>query len=143
MLTTFITPFGRFNFSNLTDSRLQLPGQPFSDFAAEYGFCHVNSSPKFPQSNGEAECAVQRVKNLLKKAVDPYLALLAYWSTPLQNGFSLAQQLMGRQLLTTVTSLAKHSSGQLKGKGEWFSKASTSVTESATSADSHLENRCE
>ncbi|KAJ8369344.1 hypothetical protein SKAU_G00093720 [Synaphobranchus kaupii] len=59
---------------------------------------------KFPQSNGEAECMVQTVKNL-KKAADPYLALLAYRVTPLQNGYSPAELLMGRQLYTTVPTL--------------------------------------
>ena len=50
-----------------------------------YGFTHVTSSPRFPQANGEAEQAVAIVKNLLKKSVDPYLALVVYRTSPLKN----------------------------------------------------------
>ena len=85
-----------------TDNGPQFSGQDMKMFAEKYGFRHVTSSPKFSQSNGEAERAVQTVKNLLKKASDPYLALLAYRNTPLSNGYSPAQLLMGRRLRTTV-----------------------------------------
>ena len=86
----------------MSDNGPQFSGQVFAGFAASYGFRHVTSSPRFPQSNGEAERAVQTVKNLLKKAADPYLALLAYRATPLQSGYSPAQLLMGGRLGTTV-----------------------------------------
>ncbi|KAJ8355031.1 hypothetical protein SKAU_G00225980 [Synaphobranchus kaupii] len=88
-----------------SDNGPQFSGSHFKAFAAEYGFVHITSSPKFPQSNGEAERAVQTVKNLLTKASDPYLALLAYRATPLQNGYSPAKLLMGRRLRTTVPAL--------------------------------------
>ena len=58
------------------------------DLAKKYGFIHVMSSPKYPQANGEAECAVRTVKDILKKNSDLYLAMLAYRSIPLENGYS-------------------------------------------------------
>lgn len=51
------------------------------DFADEHYFEHVTSSPRYPQSNDEAERAVRTVKTLLKKVRDPYRALLAYMTT--------------------------------------------------------------
>ncbi|XP_037573060.1 uncharacterized protein K02A2.6-like [Dermacentor silvarum] len=74
----------------------------FSAFAESYGFRHVTSSPHFPQSNGEVERMVRTVKDLLRKADDPYLALLAYRDSPGVNRVSPAQLLMGWRLETRV-----------------------------------------
>ncbi|UYV83981.1 hypothetical protein LAZ67_X000778 [Cordylochernes scorpioides] len=67
-----------------------------------YGFTHVTSSPRFPQSNGMAEAGVKIAKLILKKNQDPSLGLLEYRSTPLENGYSPAELLMGRKLRTTL-----------------------------------------
>lgn len=77
----------------MSDNGPQFSGQAFTSLAASYGFRHITSSPKFPSSNGEAERAVQTMKNL-KKAGDPYLALLAHRATPLQSGYSPAKLIM-------------------------------------------------
>ena len=77
----------------------------FKDFAQSYGITHVTSSPRFAQANGAAERAIQTVKALLKKSADPYLALLDYRTTPVLNGMSPAQLLLGRQLRTTVPTI--------------------------------------
>ena len=82
----------------ISDNGPQYSSLEFKKFAEEYGFLHTTSSPKFPQSNGEAERAVKTVKAMLKKSEDPYLAMLAYRSTPLQNGFSPSELLMNRHL---------------------------------------------
>nr|XP_039271229.1 uncharacterized protein K02A2.6-like [Styela clava] len=74
----------------------------FSKFAEEYGFCHITSSPRYAQCNGEAERAVQTVKNLLKRTKDLYMALLNYRSTALKNGYSPSELLMGRKLRTKL-----------------------------------------
>ena len=85
-----------------SDCGPQFNSHVFSKFAETYGYSHTFSSPRFPKSCGEADRAVQTIKNLLKKSNDPYLALLSYRSTPLQNGFTPAELLMGRKLRTTV-----------------------------------------
>ncbi|UYV80018.1 K02A2.6-like [Cordylochernes scorpioides] len=74
----------------------------FANFARQYGFTHVTSSPRFPQSNGMAEAGMKIAKLILKKNQDPSLGLLEYRSTPLENGYSPAELLMGRKLRTTL-----------------------------------------
>ena len=83
----------------LSDNGPQYASSASTDFRKSYGFVHTTSSPHFPQTNGEAERAVQTIKNLLKKAQDPYQGLLNYRNTPLDGiNLSPAQLLMGRRL---------------------------------------------
>nr|XP_042908526.1 uncharacterized protein K02A2.6-like [Parasteatoda tepidariorum] len=74
----------------------------FQNFAKVYGFKHITSSPRYPQSNGFVEAAVKIIKLRFKKSKDPYLALLSYRTTPLKNGYSPAELLMGRRLQSTL-----------------------------------------
>ena len=74
----------------------------FTHFAKEWGFRHTTSSPRFPQSNGEAERAVENTKSLLKKEKDPTKGLLAYRSTPLVCAYSPSELLMRQKLRNTI-----------------------------------------
>ena len=87
----------------VSDNGPQYTSSTYAEFAREYCFNHVTSSPLYPPGNGEAERGAKTVKQLLRKREDPYLALLAYRATPLQCGFSPAELLMSwRRLRTTV-----------------------------------------
>ena len=86
----------------VSDNGPQYSSEMFSQFARDYGFKHTTSSPHYPQANGEAERAVKTVKAMLQKAKDPYLALLAYRSTPTAVGYTPSELLMNRKLRTTV-----------------------------------------
>ena len=87
----------------VSDNGPQFTSSTFKDFANKYEFIHRTSSPYHPQGNGEAERAVRTIKSLLRKAEDPYLALLSYRATPVAGlGFSPAELLMSRMLRTTV-----------------------------------------
>lgn len=78
----------------------------WQQFATQYGFHHVTSSPQHAQANGKAEKGVHIIKQILKKTTDsksdPYLALLSYRTAPLECGLSPAELLMNRKLRTTL-----------------------------------------
>ena len=85
-----------------SDNGPQYASAEFTHFAKEWGFRHTTSSPRFPQSNGEAERAVETTKSLLKKEKDPTKGLLAYRSTPLACGYSPSELRMGWKLRNTI-----------------------------------------
>lgn len=86
----------------ISDNGPQFTSRNFAKFVSEWDFCHVTSSPRYAQSNGKSERAVQTVKKMLKKTIDSksdfYLSLLSYRNTPRENLNSPAQLMMGRRL---------------------------------------------
>ena len=85
----------------------------FRNFAQEWGFQHIQSSPYHHQSNGEAERFVRTVKDTLTKAhqrgQDLDMALLCYRSTSINSKLPSPAELMNsrryRNLLPTQTML--------------------------------------
>ena len=81
-----------------SDNGPQYASREFQEFCGKFNITHVTSSPAFPQSNGEAERAVQTVKRMWTKSSDKHIALLDYRTTPLEScGLSPAQLCMSRR----------------------------------------------
>ena len=64
--------------------------QEFNKFCKSWDFIHKNSSPKFRQSNGFVERAIQTIKETLQKCrwgnSGPYLAMLVLRTTKNSSG---------------------------------------------------------
>ena len=100
-----------------SDNGPQFPSHQFTKFAREWNFDHTTSSPGNPRSNGQAKAAVKITKGLLTHAKysgqDPYLALLAYRSTPINAQLhSPAEMLYQRAIRTTVPQRIRHKDPQ-------------------------------
>ena len=69
----------------VSDNGPHFSSSEFQEFAKEYGFKHVPSSPHNPMANGEVEWAVQTLKTPWRKNSDKYRALLDYQTTPIPD----------------------------------------------------------
>ena len=101
--------FARYGVPNvlMTDNGPQFSSAEFMSFASRWGFQHVTSSPRYPQSNGRAENAVKTVKRLFTKCQETrqseYQALLDWRNTPTEGlGSSPAQRFLGRRCRTLL-----------------------------------------
>ena len=118
--------FSRHGIPNtLVADNMPFNSKAFRQFAKEWDFSVVTSSPNYAQSNGLAERNVQTIKTLLKKAKegmkDEQLALLEFRNTPITGlQESPAQLLMSRRLRSTlpmtVPMLQPHVSANTKSK---------------------------
>ncbi|GFO39971.1 Pol polyprotein [Plakobranchus ocellatus] len=68
----------------VTDNAQFYKSHEFMDFAIDWNLSHNTFSPRFPQSNGQAESTVKIAKRIMKQS-DPSLALMVYRSTPVAS----------------------------------------------------------
>lgn len=103
--------FARFGIPAVlvSDGGPQFSSFNFDNFARDWGFSCIKSSPRYPQSNGMVERAKQTIKKMLRKAVednkDLDLVLLMYRNTPIENNTSPSQILMSRKLRDILPSV--------------------------------------
>ncbi|CAB4042363.1 Transposon Ty3-I Gag-Pol poly [Paramuricea clavata] len=90
----------------VSDNGPQYSSREFSTFCSHWGIGHSTSSPLYPRSNGFVERMVQTVKNLLCKSEaageDPYLALLTYRTTPVDNNLPSPAKLLNQREYRTL-----------------------------------------
>ncbi|UYV64399.1 hypothetical protein LAZ67_3000530 [Cordylochernes scorpioides] len=68
-----------------------------------HGYCNGSRHRTSPYRAVHIKAGVKIAKLILKKNQDPSLGLLEYRSTPLENGYSPTELLMGRKLRTTLS----------------------------------------
>ena len=98
----------------MTDNGPQYSSEEFKQFCNDYGFQHVTSSPRYPQSNGFVERMVQTVKATLRKASDPHLAMLCLRTTPIDYNIPAPCILLNnRQYQSNLPLVATHNDGNV------------------------------
>ena len=78
----------------LASDNMPFNSKEFDEFAKEWEFKQIISSPTYAQSNGMSEKALQTVKRILKKADDPYIGLMEYRNTPVTGMTNSPLQLL-------------------------------------------------
>lgn len=77
----------------VSDNGPEYSSHLFKEFSNSWNFNHVTSSPRYPQSNGQAERSIQTVKNIMRKTKhegsDFRLGLLEYLNTPISTSLRL------------------------------------------------------
>ena len=94
-----------------SDQGPQFSSLLFREFAKQWRFQHITSSPRYPQSNGKAEATVKSMKKLIRTAWSGRSlnedkltrSLLQYRNTPSRwDGVSPAQKLFGHPIQDTL-----------------------------------------
>ena len=92
-----------------SDNGPQFTSSQFANFTKEWGFNHSTSSPHHSQSNGKVESSVKLAKRMLRRASDPWLALLEYRNTPTEGMKSTPiERLTGKHTRSVLPQRASH-----------------------------------
>lgn len=85
----------------MSDNGPEFASRQFTEFSREWKFEHKTSSPRYPQSNGQVERAIQTVKSIYKKTSydgsDFRLALLEFLNTPISETLPSPAELLNNR----------------------------------------------
>lgn len=89
-----------------SDNGPEFASMLFREFSREWRFVHTTSSPRYPQSNGQVERAIQTVKSMLQKTLhdksDFRLALLEFLNTPISDKLPSPSELLNSRKLRSL-----------------------------------------
>ncbi|XP_067945185.1 uncharacterized protein [Watersipora subatra] len=91
--------FARYGISDVAQFNHgpQFTASEFIALSEMWGFQHTTSSPGHQQFNGKAESTVQILRKMMKRAEDPFIALLEYRNTPTAGMSSSPAKRMSRR----------------------------------------------
>ena len=124
VITAMKESFGRFGIPNLLFSGNGpcYSSSEFENFAEEWDFKHVTSSPMYPRSNGLSERNVRIIKDIYSKSRDKQMGLLIHRSTQLENGYTPSELNLGRR---TRYNLPRHGEEDSKAIARKVAKIKT------------------
>lgn len=108
VITSLKDIFSRQGIPNtiMSDCGPQFSSSSFKQFASEWNFVHITSSPHYPQSNGQIERTVQTVKRIMIKTSedrsDYRLGLLEYLNTPISDNLPSPSELLQSRKLRSI-----------------------------------------
>ena len=89
-----------------SDNGPQFASALFAELATDWNFNHCTSAPTNPHSNGQTEASMEIIKGLLTwskySGQDPYFALLAYCSTPVDAHMHSPGEMLYHHALWTM-----------------------------------------
>ncbi len=125
-----------------SDGGPQFTSKKFRDFATQWGFTHIVSTPRYPQSNGRVEATVKSMKIIRTSWNSGSLnedklcrALLQYRNTPSRkDGLSPAQKLYGRPVQDMLPAHRRSFAEEWQRSANEAEQLATSNLEKAESA---------
>ena len=85
----------------VTDNATCFVSEEFAEFAKNWNFTHITSSPRYPKGNAHAEKAVGMVKQIYTRCADPLFGMLVLKTVPLLDVKESPDKLFFGRILNT------------------------------------------
>ena len=107
----------------ISDNRPCFRSHEFNKFIKTYRITHVTVSPHHHQSNGQVERCIRTIKGLLKKNADPWMSLLIWRLTPVDDDLKSPAELVNECKYQSNLPLIRKTSTQTSShKGKLVAK---------------------